>query len=631
MKQMLACVFILITTSLQAQVTNRDNYDIRQPKNKSNDCKHILTVLREAPADVRFGTLISEDSVFLVYQDKAWFDRAFPSRNDGFAIDLMQQKQFQCDNVSRFAGSWSHRGFLLPPVYRDQMLKSIKIHSSGFITVFGGRIPASFKRDEIEANYLLLEGKNLCHYSGMVNLDFSGWQLLPMGLYYDTLSTDDLKERYRELSKTFRITIPFEKNRADFKPEDVKPLTDSLHLTDYAIKSITIRAYTSVEGSYERNLKLQQQRATSLVEALQSFQSEKIESTVEANENWVEFLSAINGTQFSSWLTLTKDEIKEKLKSPQVLNQLEPILRDHRKGIIEIKLEKRLSYKDSNPTELKKYFEQAVTQKNLDEALYLQEIIFYKIRNQELPDHFIHRLEVPEKLEYGSLLNNNAAFLYEINSYDVFEAMRVFDELDRLLPNNPKINYNKCALKIQSWLQTDMLVNEDVLKKEIEGLSRFKIHPLLIRRLMINYHIVLSEIRMREMQYAAKDKSVQYIFETYKSLKFSDDDLVNLAKYFSNYSKFDWAVKILEPRIKNLDVSEDLLYYYINLTIYSPKYTQGANYRAMMLNAVNQSRYRFCRLFDAIPNGGVSFQLLENSFLKKTYCENCQDLPARPD
>jgi hypothetical protein len=103
----------------------------------------------------------------------------------------------------------------------------------------------------------------------------------------------------------------------------------------------------------------------------------------------------------------------------------------------------------------------------------------------------------------------------------------------------------------------------------------------------------------------------------------NDSDLVNLSKYFSHYSKFDWARKSLEPRVKAIDASEDLIFYYLNLTIFDKRFTTGPSYRTTMLNAVNGNRLRFCALFNSAEEGGISFQLLDNDFLKKTWCESC--------
>jgi hypothetical protein len=51
--------------------------------------------------------------------------------------------------------------------------------------------------------------------------------------------------------------------------------------------------------------------------------------------------------------------------------------------------------------------------------------------------------------------------------------------------------------------------------------------------------------------------------------------------------------------------------------------TQTDAYRTVMLNAVNQNKERYCRLFNPSLEDGVTFQLLEDEYLKSTYCENC--------
>ena len=76
--------------------------------------------------------------------------------------------------------------------------------------------------------------------------------------------------------------------------------------------------------------------------------------------------------------------------------------------------------------------------------------------------------------------------------------------------------------------------------------------------------------------------------------------------------------------MNNVDVEEDLLFYYLNLTIVDQSLTRKTAYRSIMLNAININKKRYCDLFKVGSDGGITIQLLENNFLKKTYCENCE-------
>jgi hypothetical protein len=378
----------------------------------------------------------------------------------------------------------------------------------------------------------------------------------------------------------------------------------------------------------KRNIELQDARAKSIVDAMQSFQPESIQSQITSNENWVEFLEAIANTPFKYLSTMSKDEVKEALKDQKLADKLEPILAKERKAIIELVLEKRVTYSKATPTELKNYFSQSISKKNIDEAMYLQEIIFHKITRRELPASFLRELEIPRSIEYGGLLMNVAAYEYEHVNEDVFEALRVFTDLNELLGgNNAKVSYNICALRLNAWVKLKKLPGTESLKTKIESLRKGGIPNVLVLRMLINYNIVLAEVNYWEGKYSEREKSIRFVIDSYKRITLNDDDRVSLAHFLSYNSRFDNAAQVLEPRSKKLDASEDLLYQYVSFTISKPKYINSGGYRAFLLNVVNANRIRFCRLFEPVSQGGLSFQLLQDPFLKKTWCENCNLKP----
>ncbi len=621
-------VFLSLGTGY-SQFTNRTNYDIKAATRESiqKRCGKTAAMVKKLPAEVQFAAKIIGDSAFLIFTEPGLFWQFFQSRKDGFAIDIVNQDQFQCDNIQRMSGTYSHKGYLLEPVYRDDIKKRARVTDKKMMYVFGGLVPRSFDRSKIEANYTLISDQYQCNYTTVVNVDAHAWAMLPMGLYYDTLDRETVEERYKDLSKTLRFTIPFEKNTSVYKKEDIKPLYDSLKLTDYAITDIRIRAFTSVEGSLKRNIELQDLRAQSIVAALQTFQPESIKSQITSNENWVEFLEAINASPYQYLVAKSKDEIKEALKDPKLADKLEPVLAKERKAIIELVLEKRVTYNKATPAELKSYFSQSIGKKNIEEAMYLQEIIFHKIEREELPLNFLTGLEIPKAIEYGSLLINNIAFGYEHNNQNIFEALKAFTELNELLGGNAKIDYNIVALRLKAWVQTRSLPGGDPLRAKIETLEKRGIPRALVTRLVINYHIAQAEISYWESKYPEREKSIRYILDTYKKVRLNDADLVSLSRFLSYNARFDQGEKVLEPRIKALDASEDLLFYYVMLTISDRKHTSTNGYRTFLLNVVNSNKNRFCHLFDPVSHGGISFQILEDQFLKKTWCENCNLTP----
>ncbi len=96
-----------------------------------------------------------------------------------------------------------------------------------------------------------------------------------------------------------------------------------------------------------------------------------------------------------------------------------------------------------------------------------------------------------------------------------------------------------------------------------------------------------------------------------------------MAQFLTFYSNIDDATDLLDDRVRKITIDEDLLFYYLNLTITNDYNVASDNYRTIMLNAINMNKDRFCNLFNSNLEKGVTFQLLENTYLRKTYCENC--------
>jgi hypothetical protein len=128
---------------------------------------------------------------------------------------------------------------------------------------------------------------------------------------------------------------------------------------------------------------------------------------------------------------------------------------------------------------------------------------------------------------------------------------------------------------------------------------------------------------MVQFNYEDKDTSLYYIRTLYYEIPLHDEDNFSLAKYFTYYSHYDWAEEIILPRIDQIDVSEDLVFYFVNLQFYHPDDYKSKKFRKSLLNAINLNPKRFCDFFLPNDKGGASMQLLEYQELKEKYCETC--------
>ncbi|AXP80369.1 hypothetical protein CJ739_1278 [Mariniflexile rhizosphaerae] len=610
-------------TILKAQNT----FGIVFPGNdRDQKCQQCFQTFNQKPKEVLFSIVREQSNLYFQVNDKVWFNKLFKNPKDGLAIDIVSKEIYGCDEI--IIGNPQIKGELLQPIFTSKLKSNLKSSGDNLFRVHVGNIPNTLLNKELEFNILFLSNNNLCRYYWIYHLESYPWDLLDMGMYLDsltynpkqikTISDDEVVIR----NKTLKFKIPFQKNKAEYSQVDIKPIYDSLRLTNYYIKAIKIKAYSSIEGSLERNIKLQESRAKSIVLALQSFQKPTIQTEVSSSENWVEFLNDIKGTKHENLKALSKNQIKGKLNGA-LSEELEPILKNHRKAVLELELERIDKYVNMSADELMGKFNASIKLGDINEALEIQNSIFEKMKTKEIKPDFLKKMEVPKQSKFVKIFNKNSAFRAAL---DIRLSLIVYNELlelEKLAPKDGEVKYNITAIAIKLWRHKAIPIEETKLKNQISALKNHKIHSSLIDRMLVNFHIIKAENLMRERDYENKDKSVSFINSHYNNFPLSDYDYLSLAQFFSYYANTDLSVKLLEDKAKSIDINEDLLFYYLNLTLINNDLTQDPNYRTIMLNAINMNKERYCKLFNSIDKGGVTFQLLQDDYLKETYCENC--------
>ncbi|GGD37215.1 hypothetical protein [Muriicola marianensis] len=621
---LLLFLFLLFLQPSSAQST----YNIQFPQqNRDQICQRCTQAFARKPNEVKFSIQVDDNNtIYFEVTDKNWFNEVFKNSGDGLALDLVSKERYGCLEILLDVGQI--RGELLPPVYAQELRKTLRPYGKDRFRARLGKVPAAYQGKQIEFNMLFLKDKNLCRYQTIYNLAAYRWDLLDMGMYLDsvtylpkTIARAD-EEAYTMRYKTLTFTIPFEKNKSTYSPEDIKPMYDSLRLTDFNITRINIRGYSSVEGNLERNLELQQGRAKSIVDALQSFQQPAIVTEVSSAENWVEFLTDIEGGSFEYLKDLSKNAVKGKLTG-ETAAELEPLLSRHRKAVVKLDLERKDPYKDQSVEDLVGMFNNALNENSLSEAERLQQSIFEKLKNKEADPSTLNQMRIPQQVEYLAFLNRRSGMRYLLDERYLLIAFNELEALEKLAPDDKRVKYNLAALRLKLWRYSVQPVDESKLRSDIAQLNNFGIDPGLVERMLVNFNIVKSEFLMRKRDYQGKDKAVDYIYSHYQKVPLTDVEYLSLSQYLAYYANTDKAVQVIQDRVKRIDVDEDLLFYYLNLTLVDKELTGEDSYRTIMLNAINLNKERYCELFNAPADGGVTFQLLENDYLRDTYCENC--------
>lgn len=619
----LLCYFVIMSCFSQ-----EDNYGIQlyQPlSSEKANCSQCNIAFRHKANEVKFSIIRENANLYFKVNDKRWFDTLFKNNEDGLAIDIVQKGRYDCDTV--IDPNVQIRGVLIKPVYASLLKRGLKPIKNGSFRVLVGKVPENLVDTELEYNILFLGNKTLCRYQTIFNLQAYSWDLLDMGMYLDSLSLENKKigkygEDFKIKNKIMRFEIPFQKNKSSYEAADIKSLYDSLSLTDFNIEAINIKAYSSIEGSVEGNLKLQNQRANSIVQALQTYQKPTIENIVTTAENWVEFFNDIKGTEFAVLKDISKMKIKNKVAS-SLAQKIEPILKNHRKAVIKLELTRKDYYESINEEGLIEAFNTSIKTNDLLEASRIQNTLYNRLKYFEVSPDILDKLQIPAQLNYVRFLNNRSAFRYQLDERRILISKDELEQIKKLDPNNKRVNYNLVAIKFKMWRFKLTEINEADFITEINNLKNFGVEENLIERMRINFHIVKSERDMEKKDYNSKDESVEFIYDTYDDLALSDVDYFSLAQFLAYYSKIEWASQLLKHKVRSVNVDEDLLFYYLNLTLINKDLTKTDDYRTVMLNASTMNKLRYCSLFNAIEKNGVTFQLLEDIYLRDSYCDIC--------
>ncbi len=619
-KLILLFVFAFLTIANAQEYT----YGIYFPDgDRETKCDAFTKVFNQKPKEVRLGLRIEGDDLYFETNNRGWYYALFKEPGDGIAVDIVLKKRYSCNKEIT---PKQVRGVLLPPVYGLNAPGKLKRIKRSKFKVYIGKVPSNLREQEIEFNLLFLHNKTFCKYYTIYNLEKYPRGLLDMGVYLDTITYKNKRitsSKRNPVTKHKKLTfsIPFEKDKSEYKPKDIKPLYDSLKLTDYNIKKIDIKAYASVEGTLERNITLQKMRARSIAGSLQSFQQPDIKTHITTSENWVEFLNDVQKTKHKKLVTLPKEEVKAKLVS-NYAKKLEPILKKHRKAVIVLSLEKKDKYKETHVDELILLFNEAIRSNNLKEASTIQNSILDRA-SYKFSTKLLKKMIIPEEKKFLQLLAKNCIIKYFIDIRHTLEVEKKLLELQKLAPKDKRIKYNLTVLKFVIWKNRARKIDRNKFKTEILNLKNFDVSQGLIDKMMVNFHIIKAEEDARKNDLKGKDSSVQLVLKSYKKLPLSDFDYLNLAQFLIyNGTVYD-AIDIIEDKVKEVTVDEDLLFYYLNLTITKKELTKTDSYRTIMLNAINMNNKRFCKLYNSALNKGVTFQLLENEYLRSMYCENC--------
>lgn len=579
------------------------------------------------------GIYVENGKIFLKYNNIKELKRLLKKPKDGIAVDIVQRDQYTQAEYNIIDNNLFHKGIMQKVIYKDKFFASNKLLDKkdqkknkklNEILVEVGKLPKKLKGD-YEINILIIQDNTICKtvtqsYTELIQQEgeFNS-SILPI----KPAQSDKKPFVPKAESNLITFIIPFEKNKYDYKPEDIQPFIDALDEPDYIIEGLYIYAYSSIEGDSVTNAKLQIKRAENVAKVLQNKQNVKVTPVIITNDSWGLFMLENEDGPYAYLVEMGKKKAIQKINSDKkLLQELEPILAKERFAQIIMDVTYDIS---GNKEQKYSYamFKKSVKSNDTAQAIKIMEYIYNNIKNNKYPRELLDTLTLPITKENIPYTNNLVYYRYQLNNSLKDEDAEILKKNYELDNTNPVLQYNAIFAKIK----TDTTIgNKDIqakIQNEIDNLNKTNLDKQLINNLnaewqfkLIDYYDTIPNSEAQIEACLNKIKTFYNINET------SWQNTVKLANIFAQAKMYLEATNLLEPLLTSKDVNEKIVFNYISIASHLPEKFYSRYFAKAIQLAKKYNPDRFCNLFG---KPYLSFQILENPTIKKEFINsNCQ-------
>lgn len=574
------------------------------------------------------GVYEHEGKIYLKYANAKDLRRFIKKSKDGIAVDVVQRSQYINADYNIVDNNLLNKGVMSKVVYRDKFFKGnlltknkkTKSKVKGIeveIGKFNPKITGPY-----EFNLLIVQNGRVCKVitrgyteSGLIESN------TPIGILPFPKSTG-LKPPFepRSESSLINFNIPFEKNKSEFKQEDIQPFIKALNEPDFIIDGLYIYAYASIEGDSVTNSKLQRKRAESVVKVLQSRQQNKITPTIQTRDSWGLFMLENEDGKYADLVAMGKKKAIAKINSDKKLeDELEPILAKER--FAQIIMDITYDVTGNKEQKFSKItFNRTVQAGNPTQAFKVMEFIGKRVNEGRYPQELFDSLTIDENTTNLGLINNRIYYKY-LASNNVDETDEAtFDRLLKLQPDNPVLQYNKifCGLKLDE--NAGDASHQSQVQQTIDGLYG-KLDSNYVNGLNIEWQFrIMEALDTMDNVDAQIEACIARIKTFYKIKEASWQNALKLSYVFSRAKDYTYSATLLEPYLNMRNVPENLVFMYISsASRVQEKYYSRTFARALEI-AREKNKERYCKLFG---EPFMTFQVLENPEVKKVYQGTC--------
>ncbi len=571
------------------------------------------------------GIYEKDGKIYLKYSNLKYFLKLIKKPKDGLALDIVQRSQYENPDYNIMDNNLMSKGVLLKTVTREKLLsknlivpekKGKKVNK---LDVELGKLPKGITGD-YEINLIVIQDGRVCKtviksYIEQGDQD-SNTPLSMLLMPEDAAYTKPPFEPKSE-STLLSFTVPFEKNKSDYKETDMQPFLEALQEPDFFIEGLYITAYSSIEGDAVANSKLQKKRAESIIKAMSKLQKQGVVTNVKTSDSWNLFQMETEDGKYDYLAKMPKEKAIKEINSKGLATELEPILSKERFAQIILDV----TYDITGPKEEKfssSKFNQAVKKSDFKQAYKIQYYIGKQLKSQKYSPDIQNKMQIPFEAKYSGLLNNQVVIGYMANNNiadeDDYAQMKKLAALD---PSNNYIAFNNlyCAVKVDSSI-SDKKVQDDI-QKRIDALYTSNVPKKNVDALNIELQFrIIETYDTVDGAEPIIQASIEKIKSFYNIKESSWQNNLKLSYIFARFKDFKYASNLLADYVKQDKVDENVLFAYASYCAQVPELIKSRLFVIALQKAEQANHDRYCKLFGA---PFLTFQVFDSPNVKADY------------
>lgn len=570
------------------------------------------------------GLSVRDKKIYFKYDDLKALKKLLKADNDGFAIDIVQRAQYEKENYNIMDNNLLSKGIYMKKFFAPKLFNPkknlVKDPKSNSIEIVLGKFPPKITGD-YELNLHIIQGGKICKVilrSYMEEGVQESSTPLEMILAAETESACNPPFQAKAEATTLTFTIPFEKNKSTYNPDDIKPFLDALQEPDFIVDNIDIIAYSSIEGNVSANNDLQRKRAESIVSSFQKKQTKQIKPNIKTSDSWDLFQVDMEGTPYANLTKMSKEAaINEINTKPGLSNELEQYLAKQRFAKITMNVVYDIAGNEKEQKFAVSQFNKAVKNGDQKQAMKIMCFIQDNVMKKKYTEDAFAKLQIPAEGKFSNLWMNKVVYSYirnkKVATPEHYTEMKKIATAD---PSNSYVTFNNlfCMVKL-----------DDVTDKKFLDDNQKKIDALYTNKVPKNNVDALNiEFQFKSMGYydtipnseANTQTLIDKIKGFYNFKEASWQNSLKLAYVFMKFKDFKFATQILEPYLNQPKVDEKLVFGYISACSMIPEKYNSKSFVTAMRKAAALNKQKYCKLFGA---PFISFQALDNPSVKEDY------------